>query len=267
MLKPYVADLNQVDEAVRSFYVEKDGKFVLNVTPTDGWALEDVEGLKTALGRERQAREKLEGQVKSYEGIDPETAKKNAQKVERYSKFDPEKEADRIAEEKYRSREEQLVSKHSQTVKKLEEALDKRTAQLRKTLVESAIKSEVAKLNPIDAEAVELIAARSVVLKDVDGEFHIEVVDERGNPRIKDVHGNPMDIPSYLQELREKRSHLFKADERSGIGMKPNTQSPSNSMPGVKNPWAKESWNLTEQMKLMIADPAKAERLKAMAGA
>ena len=33
-----------------------------------------------------------------------------------------------------------------------------------------------------------------------------------------------------------------------------------------KNPWAKETWNLTEQMKLEIADPERAKALKAAAG-
>jgi len=37
------------------------------------------------------------------------------------------------------------------------------------------------------------------------------------------------------------------------------------SQRSVKNPFRKESWNLTEQMKLMKSDPQLAARLKAAA--
>jgi hypothetical protein len=39
----------------------------------------------------------------------------------------------------------------------------------------------------------------------------------------------------------------------------------AGSQRSVKNPFRKESWNLTEQMKLQKSDPALAARLKAAA--
>ena len=57
-LKPFVKKIEDVEENLRSFYTKRDelDLFVLDVTPTDGWSLEDVKGLKSALGRERDER-------------------------------------------------------------------------------------------------------------------------------------------------------------------------------------------------------------------
>jgi hypothetical protein len=63
--------LDGLDENVASLYREQDGKFVLDVTPTGGLALEDVSGLKSALEKERENGRRL----KAYEGIDPEAAR------------------------------------------------------------------------------------------------------------------------------------------------------------------------------------------------
>jgi hypothetical protein len=64
MLKAVVTDLNTVDEAHRPFYVEKNGKFVLNVTPVDGFRTRQRQGLKTALGAERNNVAVLKEQLK-----------------------------------------------------------------------------------------------------------------------------------------------------------------------------------------------------------
>ena len=61
-LKFTVDSLDDVSEAHRDLYAEKDGKFFLSV---DG--LEDNSGLKKALDTERETRKKYEKQIKSWE--------------------------------------------------------------------------------------------------------------------------------------------------------------------------------------------------------
>ena len=267
MLKAIVVDLNEVDEVARHFYAEKDGKFYLNVTPTEGWSLENVDGLKNALGAERKKAGELEASIKAFEGIDPKKAADALKKVEKFSNFDPEKEADKIAEEKFKNKESQLVSRHSEAMALAQASLDSRTGQLKKLLVDNAIKAELGKLNPLEdaRDAIELLAAQLVRTKEVNGEFVVEVVDAQGNPRIKDVHGNPMGISDLLSELREKRPSLFKADDKRGIGIQPNTGA-GGGKPNPGNPWLKDSINLTQQMLLMNTNPTLAARYKQEAG-
>ena len=61
-LKLNVESLDSVDEALRPLYVEREGKFTLNV---DG--IEDTAALKGALQKERREREAREKQVKAWD--------------------------------------------------------------------------------------------------------------------------------------------------------------------------------------------------------
>ncbi len=75
-LKPIVDSLESIDESLHGFYAEKDGKFRLDV---DGGfnTHDEVAGLTSALGKEREARSKLQKELKKFEGIeDPEGALK-----------------------------------------------------------------------------------------------------------------------------------------------------------------------------------------------
>jgi hypothetical protein len=60
-----VEKLDSVPEALRGAYVEKDGKFHLDVTGVVSEA--EITGLKSALGKERASRATLEKQVKTWE--------------------------------------------------------------------------------------------------------------------------------------------------------------------------------------------------------
>ena len=73
-LKPVLDNLDGLDEAIAGLYVEHDGKYRLDV---DGGfkTHEEINGLTTALNKERDARSKLEKQAKKFEGIeDPSEA-------------------------------------------------------------------------------------------------------------------------------------------------------------------------------------------------
>ena len=59
-LKAILETLDEVPEALRAFYVERDGKFVLDA---DG--VEDVTGLKSALEKERGDRAAAAWQMSS----------------------------------------------------------------------------------------------------------------------------------------------------------------------------------------------------------
>lgn len=294
MLKAVVADLQTVEEGHRGFYVEKDGKFVLNVTPTDGFELDNVSGLKSALGAERKAKSDLAEAMKAYEGLDAkaaraaleatksyeglpdaETIRTNLAAFETLSKFDPKSEAEKIAEAKIVQRETTLKGEFTKRETQLVEELtslktvnEKREAQVKSLLIDNAIKGELAKLNPLDdaRDAIELLARQAIQLKvDANGAYQVEILDAQGNPRVKDHFGNPLTVGEFLTEIRETRPGLFKPDPINGAGTKPGAgnQKPNT---GAKNPWAKETFNLTEQMVLLNTNPTQAAQLKAQAG-
>jgi hypothetical protein len=292
MLKAVVTDLNTVDEAHRGFYVEKDSKFFLNVTPVDGYELDNVNGLKSALGAERNLKKTLEDQLKVYDGIDPTLARQAIDRVSafgditpdkaraavetaaRLSALDPQKEAERIAAEKLEVQkaqmQQQFTTREQELMNKVEQggsAVNSLTGQLQTLMRDNTIKSELAKLNPLDdaRDAIEILAAQNIKTSVVNGQVVVEVIDANGNPRIKDHLGSPFTVSDLMAELREKKPGLFKPDEKRGIGLNP-TNTPPLQDQGVKNPWTKEHRNMTQQMILEKSQPELAKQLKAAAG-
>jgi hypothetical protein len=131
---------------------------------------------------------------------------------------------------------------------------------------DNTIKSELAKLNPLDdaRDAIELLAGKSIRTRIADGKVVVEVLDEAGNPRIKDANSTPFTVADLLAELREQRPGLFKAEDKRGIGMTPGHNATAGN--GQVNPWKRDTWNMTQQGILTNTKPDLAKRLKAEAG-
>ena len=68
-------------------------------------------------------------------------------------------------------------------------------------------------------------------------------------------------LDDQLKAIQQSDPYLFGESGKVGSGTNP---------PGVDNaevnPWKKETWNLTQQGKILLEDPAKATRMKAEAG-
>jgi hypothetical protein len=62
-----VENLESVSEAHKDFYVEKDGKFVVNIKETNGYALENIAGLRLVTEEAKAGREKVKGQLAEFE--------------------------------------------------------------------------------------------------------------------------------------------------------------------------------------------------------
>ncbi len=71
---------------------------------------------------------------------------------------------------------------------------------------------------------------------------------------------SPMTLAEWVDALVSDAPHLFESNAGGGA-----SSSSSGGARAVKNPFRRETWNLTEQMKLQKSDPALAARLKAAA--
>ncbi|MGC0389309.1 hypothetical protein [Bradyrhizobium sp. USDA 241] len=293
MLKAVVTDLNTVEEGHRGFYVEKDGKFFLNVTPIDGFQLDNVQGLKSALGAERNNVAVLTEQLKPYQGLDaaaartaierigafgeitPEAAKTAIETAQRLAALDPEKQAEQIATTKLETFKGQLTAQFNLRETELvtqvngqKATIESLTGQLQSVMADGQIKAEVAKANPLDdaRDAVELLVSKYVRSSMKDGKVVVDVIDTNGNPRIKDHNGTPFTVADLVAEIREKSASLFKAEEKRGMGLTPGHNGTPPGGAKQPNPWVKETYNLTQQMLLENTKPELAKQLKAVAG-
>lgn len=218
-IKAILEKLDDAPEALREHYTEKDGKFVLKVEPVGGYALEDVTGLKSALGAERTQREKLERDVVRFKDLDPDKARDALAKLEEFQSIDPAKEADKIANTKFEAAKTQLLEKHNADLG----ARDDRIGYLAKTVDvlvrEQRATAEIAEAKgSIDLLMPIVLAQTRTVEKD--GRFITEVIDAAGNVRIGDSNGNPMTMKELVAELRasDKFGRAFEGDGHSGSG-------------------------------------------------
>ena len=221
-IKAILTALDQAPEALREHYTEKDGKFVLSVEAVDGYSLEDVSGLKSALGAERTKREQYERDVIKFKDLDPDKARAALAKLAELEGIDPTKEADKIANSKFEAAKAQLLEKHSTEIGQRDErnkfltgAVDNLLREQRATAALAAAKGNVEVLLP------HILSATRTVEKD--GKFVVEVIDKAGNIRIADAKGTPMDLDALVAEMRESKTFAanFEGDGQGGGGKQP----------------------------------------------
>ena len=73
--------------------------------------------------------------------------------------------------------------------------------------------------------------------------------------------GKPIGIDEILKPIKEEQAFLFKT-ENPGGGYNPK----GGGKPPVNNPWAKDTFNLTEQGKMFKENPVQAKEFAAAAG-
>jgi hypothetical protein len=74
----------------------------------------------------------------------------------------------------------------------------------------------------------------------------------------------PMTLEEWVDAQVADAPHLFESNAGGGAASN-GAGGAAGSQRSVKNPYRKDSWNLTEQMKLQKSDPGLAARLKAAA--
>ena len=235
-------------------YVERDGAWHLDVDLKEEKAkLDEFRANNIALTNQ------LAEQKKRFEGIDPEEVRK-------------------LAEEKQRLEEAQQI-KSGEGEKVMENRL--KTAKTEWDKQFAAVTSERDSLNArltaiqIDQGVITVATKRGLrptAIPDITARARsvFRLVD--GAPRAYEADGQtvrvgkdgitPMTLDEWVEQQVAEAPHLFESNAGSGaVG----NGSGGVGNKSVKNPFRKESWNLTEQMKLQKSDPQLAARLKAAA--
>lgn len=75
-----------------------------------------------------------------------------------------------------------------------------------------------------------------------------------------DKDGKPVGIEELIKPYKESSPHLFKSEEGKPV------YNPTGGKPPVNNPWAKDTFNLTEQGRIYKENPAQAKQLASLAG-
>ncbi len=213
-----VADsLNDIPEGLRDA-AKQEGQVYVVSQLKENWAIEDVGGLKRALGEVRGERDQLKKVAAAFEGIDPTSAAEAREALEKLKagQLKGSKEIDEF--------KAAVEKKMAEERAKLEGKLNARTAALRDRMIRGELAPVVAKLGGGEAmDAILTLASQHVrIEEDADGNLKHSIVDAGGKPRVTKKSGSPepMGFDELIAEMRDASSTrgLFKAPAAGGSG-------------------------------------------------
>jgi polyhydroxyalkanoate synthesis regulator phasin len=222
-LKAVVEILDEVPEALREEYTEADGRYILDVEAVDGFALEDVKGLKNALSRQQADAKRFKDQLKAFGDMSPDEAKKAAERLAELEELTNSKgDVEARIKDGIKNREDQLVTKYKKELDEKDSRISHLTGKLEGALVDSRAAEAIREAKG----SVELLlphVKRYVRMNEVDGQFVAQVVDDQDNPRIslKSNSTDPMSIQELVKEMSGKDTYApaFAGSGASGGGV------------------------------------------------
>lgn len=202
-LKLTLDNLDGLNEAQAALYVERDGKFHLDV---DG--IEDTSGLKSALEKERQARRDFEKKYGALKDVDPEEYARLKKEAEDRATKDAESKG------QWDTLKGKLIEQHQKEMEALTGKVSAMQSAIERHLVDATATAAIAEAKGIPALLLPHVKA-AVKVVERDGQYAVQVVDATGNERIVDGKGTPMTISDLVADM--KKSEIFgRAFEGSG---------------------------------------------------
>lgn len=224
----------ELDALFQAEYDEQDdGSYLLSVTPTGGLALENVAGLKATISSLRGENAKATKTLKAFGDIDPETAKDAVEKAAELAGMD----LDAKVEEAVKSREQQLIKKHSTDLDTAHAERDAMRGTLEGVMIQDAATSALAS-NKGNVDLLLPHVVKQAKLRQVDGDkFTVEIVDVDGNVLISPATGStaPMTINELVVSMRADKRYqaAFEGDGTTGSGGANDNSSPGKPAKGA----------------------------------
>jgi len=251
-LKHWYATLDEIPEAYRALYVEKDGKFFL-----------EVEGMvpKARLDEFRDKNTKL---LKRLDALNAVVGSEDENLEHIQELLEKEKSGDlTIGKGKSKEDVERLVTERVATMKAdyekkiadLTKSNGTFQTQLEKAVIETGL-TQAATKRGVRTTAIEDILSRGRgVYKLVDG----VPVPMKGDERVFGKDGiTPKSFDEFIEDLATAAPHLFAENQGSGA----TGSARAGFAYSGTNPWNPKTLNLTEQGRILRTQPELAARLK-----
>lgn len=262
MLKYKLTDISDLPEATQALYKKVGENYILQVEGAKTQA--DIDEIKGYLATERESHKTTKTKLKEYDDI----RGLNLSPTELLEKLDRFDELEAAAEGKLD--EEKINEIAERRVKARIAPIERERDKFKNELLESQASNESyvlkdrtrsihdvvreattgAKIVPTAVEDVLMLAER------------LFEVGEDGNVVSKDNVGiTPGIEPTvWLSEIAEKRPHWFAPNQGGGASGQKGGAGFSN------NPFSTDSWNMTEQGKLVRENPERADQMAKSAG-
>lgn len=236
-----VESLDEVPEGVRDHYTETDDGYRLDV---EGVEFEDeVQGLKSALQKERDKRKKYESRLSEI----PDDWQDRLEEWENLKEKEKEREREKAEKEgEWEKLREQLQEQHREEIQAREEKLQQVESQLEQKIVDEAL-AKAASEHEAHAHLLPDYAKRFVRIEEKNGRKVPVVVDEDGDRRINN-DGDDMTINELVASMREEERFkpLFKPTGSTGGG--------ASGGDGAGGPVTKNVTEMSDQEKMDFID-------------
>ena len=237
-----------------ALYVERDGAWVLDAEGVvEKSKLDEFRNTNVTLLKERDDLKKR------FEGIDPDEVRKLADEKRKLEEAQQVKagEVDKVIETRLKSARAEWEKQHDPVVAE-RDALHGRLTAIQ---IDQAVVTEATKRGLRATAILDITSRARMNFKLVNGVPQVFEADGQ-TARVGKDGVTPMTLAEWLDALVSDAPHLFESNAGGGAA---GNGSGGVGNKSVKNPFRKETWNLTEQMKLQKTDPQLAARLKAAA--
>ena len=236
-------------------YAERDGAWVAEIEgAADKSKLDEFRTSNVALLKENE-------EIKQrYAGIDPEEVRKLVEEKRRLEEAQQLKagEVDKVVENRIKG----LRGDWEKQVSTLSTQLDAATAQLVAIKIDQGVITTATKRGLRSTAMPDITARARSIFRLVNGVPTAFDADGKTVRYGKDGL-TPMTLEEWVDAQVSEAPHLFESN--AGGGAAGNGSGGAGNKGSVKNWFRKDTWNLTEQMKLQKSDPGLAARLKAAA--
>ena len=256
-LKYKYSSKDQVPAEHAALYVERDGAFFL-----------DAEGVTDKVKADElrtnniELRKQLEDFTTRFEGIDPVEVRRLAEekrKLELQAQGHKPEEIDKIVTERLKG----LKADWDKQFAAVTSERDSLTTRLTTIQIDQGIITAATKRGLRPTAIPDITARARMVFKLVNGVPQAFEADGKTIRYGRDGI-TPMTLEEWVDAQVAEAPHLFESNAGGGAAGNP-AGGGTGSQRSVKNPFRKDTWNLTEQMKLQKSDPGLAARLKAAA--
>lgn len=261
-----------------ALYLQHDGAWLLDADgAVDKSKLDESRAANAALAKERDDLKKR------FEGIDPDEVRRLADEKRHLEEAAQLKagEIDKVIDARVRAVKDDLGKKLAATLSE-RDALNARLAAIQ---IDQAVVAEATKRGLRPTAIPDITARARAIFRLVNGVPQPFEPDGQ-TPRTGRDGLTPLNLPEWLDLQLAEAPHLFEPNAGAGAAGTPNggagasllqlsastggrsasgSGSGSSRSGAIANPFRKETWNLTEQMRLQKYDPALAARLRSTA--
>lgn len=259
-LKRTVADIDEVEETFRPHYIERDGKFVLDIEVEGMVPASKLEEFRTTTKQEKERREALEAQYADVNLEEYQALKGRAELLDEH-KLIKKGDVDTVVQGRVNEAKRQFDEKE-QSYRQREGTLKDLVAR---TTIEAKVVQVAISQGLKKGAAGDLIRRAREVFR-MDDNFDIVAYEPDGkSPKMK--LGDPYTFEDFVKDTAdaEDGKHLFEGN--TGGGGDPGKGSGGvNGAGTIVDPFAPETFNRAKQTELFLKNRLLAQKLAAKHG-